>query len=53
MGWAVATWSLSGLAFATWTAANLAPRARANHRWYLETMPDYPPERKALLPGVW
>ena len=53
LGWALATWSLSGLAFAAWTAANLAPRARANHRWYLETMPDYPPERKALLPGVW
>jgi protein-S-isoprenylcysteine O-methyltransferase Ste14 len=53
LGWAVATWSLPGLAFATWTAANLAPRARANHRWYLETMPNYPPERKALLPGVW
>jgi 3-oxo-5-alpha-steroid 4-dehydrogenase 1 len=53
LGWAIATWSLPGLAFATWTAANLAPRARANHRWYLETMPDYPPERKALLPGVW
>ena len=53
LGWAIATWSLSGLAFAAWTAANLAPRARANHRWYLETMPDYPRERKALLPGVW
>ena len=53
IGWAVATWSWSGAAFAIWTAANLAPRARANHRWYLETMPDYPPERKALLPGVW
>ena len=53
VGWAIATWSFSGLAFAAWTAANLAPRARANHRWYLETMPDYPPERKALLPGVW
>ncbi|NLG28800.1 MAG: DUF1295 domain-containing protein, partial [Chloroflexi bacterium] len=28
MGWALATWSLPGLAFAVWTAANLAPRAR-------------------------
>jgi len=53
VGWAVATWSLSGAAFAAWTAANLAPRARAHHRWYLETMPDYPQERKALVPGVW
>ncbi len=52
-GWAVATWSLPGLAFAVWTVANLAPRARTNHRWYRATFPDYPPERKALLPGIW
>ena len=52
-GWAVATWSLPGAAFAVWTFANLAPRARTNHRWYHETFPDYPPERKALLPGIW
>jgi steroid 5-alpha reductase family enzyme len=28
IGWAVVTWSLPGLAFAAWTAANLVPRAR-------------------------
>jgi len=53
IGWAVLTWSLPGLAFAAWTAANLAPRARANQRWYRERFPDYPPERRALIPGVW
>lgn len=52
-GWAIATWSLPGLTFAIWTAANLVPRARANHRWYRETFPDYPAERCALIPGVW
>jgi len=52
-GWAVATWSLPGLAFAFWTVANLLPRARAHHAWYLRTFPDYPPGRKALLPRVW
>jgi 3-oxo-5-alpha-steroid 4-dehydrogenase 1 len=52
-GWAVATWSLPGLAFAFWTAANLVPRAKAHHDWYRQTFPDYPPERKALVPGVW
>ena len=52
-GWAVATWSLPGLAFALWTIANLAPRARANHNWYHQKFPDYPPERKALIPKVW
>jgi 3-oxo-5-alpha-steroid 4-dehydrogenase 1 len=53
LGWALATWSPAGLAFAVWTMANLAPRARAHHKWYRENFPDYPPERKALLPGVW
>jgi 3-oxo-5-alpha-steroid 4-dehydrogenase 1 len=52
-GWAIATWSLPGLCFAVWTAANLAPRARAHHRWYRSQFPEYPEERKALLPGVW
>ena len=52
-GWAVATWSLPGLVFAFWTIANLAPRARAHHRWYRERFPDYPPKRRALLPGLW
>jgi protein-S-isoprenylcysteine O-methyltransferase Ste14 len=49
-GWAIATWSLPGLAFAVYTTANLAPRAFANHRWYLERFPDYPRQRRALIP---
>mgnify|MGYP000627919977 CR=1 FL=1 len=53
IGWAVATWSLPGLAFALWTAANLVPRARSHHAWYREHFPDYPPERKALVPWLW
>ncbi len=52
-GWAVATWSLPGLAFAIWTAANLVPRARSHHAWYREHFPDYPSERKSLVPGLW
>ena len=52
-GWAIATWSLPGLAFALWTTANLAPRAKAHHAWYNEHFPQYPPERKALIPHVW
>jgi 3-oxo-5-alpha-steroid 4-dehydrogenase 1 len=53
VGWATATWSLAGLSFALWTMANLIPRARAHHNWYKEHFPDYPPERKALVPGLW
>lgn len=51
-GWAVATWSIPGLAFAVWTTANLAPRALSNHRWYRETFPDYPTKRRAFIPFV-
>ena len=52
-GWAVATWSLPGLAFAIWTAANLIPRARSHQRWYRERFPDYPEKRKTLIPLLW
>ena len=53
VGWALATWSLVGCAFAVWTIANLAPRAWAHHRWYQGQFSDCPPERKALIPGIW
>ena len=46
------TWSLAGLAFALFTACNLAPRAIANHRWYRQQFPDYPPRRRILVPGI-
>ena len=49
-GWAIATWSWAGLAFAVYTAANLAPRALSHHAWYRERFPDYPAKRKALVP---
>ena len=53
-GWAVATWSWAGLAFAVYTFANLAPRAAESHRWYMDTFAGaYPPERKRLLPYLW
>jgi 3-oxo-5-alpha-steroid 4-dehydrogenase 1 len=51
-GWALATWSWPGLAFAAFTFTNLAPRALATHRWYRRTFAEYPPERKALVPLV-
>ena len=52
-GWALATWSLPGLAFAIWTFANLAPRARSHHAWYYTNFPEYPKERQALIPRIW
>jgi len=52
-GWAVATWSLAGLSFAAWTAANLLPRARTHLAWSREHIEGYPKHRKAVLPGLW
>lgn len=51
-GWALATWSVAGLSFAVFTLANVGPRAFSNHRWMKERFPDYPPDRKALVPFV-
>lgn len=51
-GWALLTFSPAGLAFALWTVANLLPRAVAHHRWYKQKFPEYPAERKAVLPFV-
>ncbi|HEX6242129.1 MAG TPA: 3-oxo-5-alpha-steroid 4-dehydrogenase, partial [Polyangiales bacterium] len=51
-GWALLTWSLPGLFFALFTAANLVPRALAHHRDYRRRFPDYPSERRAVLPFV-
>jgi protein-S-isoprenylcysteine O-methyltransferase Ste14 len=51
-GWAVATWSTAGLGFAVYTAANLVPRALQNHAWYQSQFPDYPKDRRAILPWI-
>ena len=52
-GWAIATWSSCGLAFMLFAAANLAARARSNHRWYREQFSDYPTNRRVLIPGIY
>ena len=51
-GWAIATWSAAGAVFLLWTLANLVPRALQNHRWYHARFPDYPRQRKAVIPYV-
>ncbi|KAI4356021.1 hypothetical protein L6164_000075 [Bauhinia variegata] len=53
-GWAVMTWSWVGLGFFLYTCANLVPRARANHHWYLDKFgEDYPKNRKAVIPFLY
>jgi 3-oxo-5-alpha-steroid 4-dehydrogenase 1 len=51
-GWALMTWTWSGLVFALWTTANLLPRALANHRWYRKQFSAYPARRNALIPYI-
>ena len=48
-GWAIATWSLAGTAFALFTVATLVPRAIHHHQWYQKTFPHYPKERRAIF----
>lgn len=52
-GFALFTWSLAGVFILLISAANLIPRAISTHAWYREKFPDYPKERKILLPFVW
>ena len=52
-GFALMCWNLPALSFAVWTAANLIPRAVSHHKWYRRTFIDYPPQRRAVIPGVW
>jgi 3-oxo-5-alpha-steroid 4-dehydrogenase 1 len=49
-GFAIMAWNLPAFSFALWTAVNLIPRALDHHRWYNQTFPDYPKERKAIIP---
>jgi len=51
-GFALATWQLGATFILLITIANLVPRAFQNHRWYQEKFPDYPPERRVLIPFV-
>jgi hypothetical protein len=51
-GYALMSFNLPALSFAVWSAANLIPRSLAHHRWYKLNFPDYPPARKAVIPGV-
>ena len=52
IGFAIASRTLAGFAFALFTFANLAPRALANHRWYRKNFANYPLNRKALIPFI-
>lgn len=53
LGFAIFTWSPAGVYILTISMANLIPRAVATQRWYLERFPDYPKDRKVLIPFIY
>ncbi|HHX84258.1 MAG TPA: 3-oxo-5-alpha-steroid 4-dehydrogenase [Actinomycetales bacterium] len=53
VGLAIAMWSPAACFVLLVTVANLVPRAFQTHAWYRERFGDeYPPERRALVPGL-
>uniref|UniRef100_A0A8R1DMJ5 3-oxo-5alpha-steroid 4-dehydrogenase (NADP(+)) n=1 Tax=Caenorhabditis japonica TaxID=281687 RepID=A0A8R1DMJ5_CAEJA len=52
IGYAIAARSVPAVAFAIFTFCNIGPRAFSHHAWYLEKFPEYPKDRKALIPFV-
>lgn len=52
VGFAILTWSPAGVFIIAISMANLVPRAIATQRWYHERFPDYPKDRKILVPFV-
>lgn len=52
-GFALMAWNLPALTFMVWTLANLVPRARNHHDWYLRHFPEYPKERKIVFPFLY
>ena len=52
VGFALLTWSWAGVFILAISLANLVPRAIATHRWCREKFPDYPENRKALVPFI-
>lgn len=51
VGWAIACYpSPPANVFVLSTIANLFPRAWRSHKWYKQEFPNYPPDRKAVVP---
>jgi steroid 5-alpha reductase family enzyme len=53
-GYAIASASWAGLAFALYTFCNVGPRGYHHHLWYASKFEDYEKfNRKAVIPFVW
>jgi len=49
-GFALMAYNLPALTFMVWTFANLVPRAKNHHDWYMKQFPEYPAKRKIVFP---
>lgn len=52
-GFALMAWNLPALSFLIWTLANLVPRAKSHHEWYLRHFSNYPSKRKIVFPFLY
>jgi 3-oxo-5-alpha-steroid 4-dehydrogenase 1 len=52
-GFALMAFNLPAFTFMVWTFANLVPRAKNHHDWYLRNFPEYPKERKIVFPFLY
>lgn len=52
-GFALLAFNLPAFTFMVWTLANLVPRAKNHYDWYLKNFPDYPKERKIVIPYIY
>ncbi len=53
LGWAIASWSLSGLVWWLYTVSCLVTRAKHNHNWYKDQFTNYPYRRTAIIPFLY
>jgi 3-oxo-5-alpha-steroid 4-dehydrogenase 1 len=51
-GFALMAWNCPAGTFFLWTAANLIPRSLDHHKWYKDQFPEYPENRKAIIPWL-
>jgi 3-oxo-5-alpha-steroid 4-dehydrogenase 1 len=52
-GFALMAWNLPAFTFMAWTIANLVPRAKNHHDWYLTRFNNYPKDRKRVFPFLY
>lgn len=50
LGFFIMTMNIASFTFLIWSLANLIPRARDHHAWYVKTFKEYPSNRRVIFP---